>query len=174
MRLRLVLWRHPIGAYFKSACLPDVTVEAICSGSAGKHRAAIRSVRMSNTRPLTYRPRSVFPATHEDRPVTPTPIIWSQAHIRPQHCSRLAKQILEILPPDTVGELQGISGCITPPTRLRLTFPTKRLTRPSAPTAEGRRLVISGVMDRLTATRVRVSRGRENRAIFGVGAHGGR
>lgn len=161
VRLRLVLWRHSIGAYFKSARLPDVPVEAVCSGSAGHHRAATRSARAFNRSALTYRPRGVFPAAHEDRPIPPTPIIWSQAYVRPQHRSRLAKQILEILPPDTVGELQGISGCNTPPTRLGLTFPTKRLTRPSAPTAEGRRLVIKGVMDRLTARRVRVSRGRK-------------
>jgi hypothetical protein len=125
---------------------------------------------------LTYRPRGVFPATHEDRTVPPTPIIWSQAHIRPQHRSRLAKQILEILPPDSVRQLQGISVRTTLLPRMRLTFPTKRFTLPSAPTAEGRRLVINGVMDRLTATRVRVSRSSESRAraIAGVGGHGGR
>lgn len=32
----------------------------------------------------------------------------------------------------------------------RFTFPTKRLTRPSLPTAEGKRFVMSGVTERFT------------------------
>lgn len=101
MWLRLVLWRQAIRTNFKCAGLPREAVESIWS------RQLIVPEWVVKRRP-TYRPRCVLSAPHEDRTVTSTPVVRTQAHIRPQHGSGLPKQVLQVLPADAVRQLISV------------------------------------------------------------------
>lgn len=99
---------------------------------------------------LTYCSSGILPTPHQDRPVSSTSVVRAQANIRAQHRSSFPKQVFEVLPSDAIWQLSSALPFTDDPSPLVtsiLTFPTNRFTRPSVPTAEGKRLVIKGVTD---------------------------
>jgi hypothetical protein len=121
MRLRLILWRKAIGTDLERACLPCKAIEAV-------NRAC-----------------SVFTAAHEHVAVAATAVVGAKTDISAQHRASLAEQVFEILPSNTIREL-NVSDCEH---CCMLTFPTNRFTRPSDPIADGRMLVMRGVKERV-------------------------
>lgn len=90
--MRLILWWESVGSDFESSGLPRESIEAIypsasCLYSQGKH---------------TNRPSSIFPTSHEDSTVSPTPVVRPQADIRPKYRPCFPEQILQILPAHSV------------------------------------------------------------------------
>jgi hypothetical protein len=86
--MRLILWWQSVGSDLQSSGLPRKSIEAV-----------YRSAQwLAGATEHTDRPSSIFPTSHEDCTVSPTPVVRAQADIRPKYRPCFPEQILQILP----------------------------------------------------------------------------
>lgn len=78
VRLWFILWWKPVRTNLECPRLPCKTVEAV--NGAGR----------------------ILTAAHEDVAISSTAVVGSEAHIGTQYCACFSKEVLEILPADSV------------------------------------------------------------------------
>ena len=133
--MRFVLWRKSVRAYFQNPSLPVVAVEKFCRGGL-----ATRTRVVPGRAGLTDGLDAVFLTAHQYRSVPPTPVTRRiETDIGAENRAGATKEILEVLPANAVRKLNKRVSLQQAFVRapVGLTFPTKRLTRPSTPTAAG-------------------------------------